>query len=286
VLDLIESRRSTIFIGVPAMYRKLIEAGAEGRDLSSVRVWMSGADAMPPDLALRFKSMGSLGRLPLIGAIGEAAFVEGYGMVEVGEVWPSRCRPPASPSVPANHSASGSPATTSGWSTNRVATSASVPPASSGSRAGCAPGYWNAPDATAEVLTPDGWLRTGDLVRSGPFGTVLFQGRRKQVIKSGGYSVYPREVESVLETHPDVLEAVVVGLRDDALGEVPAAAVRLRPGCDVQGAHTRRLVGGPPRALQGPAGGEGRRYPAPHRHRQGPARSGPGDVRLTAGCAR
>ena len=89
-------------------------------------------------------------------------------------------------------------------------------------------GYWGDPAATADALSDDGWLRTGDLVRSGLFGTVAFQGRSKHVIKSGGYSVYPLEIEADLEEHPDVLEAAVVGLDDDHLGEVPVAAVRLR----------------------------------------------------------
>jgi acyl-CoA synthetase (AMP-forming)/AMP-acid ligase II len=94
-------------------------------------------------------------------------------------------------------------------------------------------GYWGDAAATDAALTEDGWLRTGDLVRSGPFGTVLFHGRAKAVIKSGGYSVYPLEVEADLEEHPDVLEAAVVGLPDTKLGEVPVAAVRLRPGATV-----------------------------------------------------
>ena len=59
--------------------------------------------------------------------------------------------------------------------------------------------------------------------------SVAFEGRSKDVIKHGGYSVYALEVEQALEEHPDVLEAAVVGLPDDALGEVPAAVVRLRP---------------------------------------------------------
>jgi acyl-CoA synthetase (AMP-forming)/AMP-acid ligase II len=90
-------------------------------------------------------------------------------------------------------------------------------------------GYWGDADASSEALTEDGWLRTGDLVRSGPFGMVMFQGRAKAVIKSGGYSVYPVEVEADIEEHPDVLEAAVVGIPDAKLGEVPVAAVRLRP---------------------------------------------------------
>lgn len=79
-------------------------------------------------------------------------------------------------------------------------------------------------------MTTDGWLRTGDLARRGPFGTVLFVGRAKDVIKHGGYSVYANEVQATLEEHPDVLEAAVVGLPDDRVGERPAAVVRLADG--------------------------------------------------------
>ncbi|HYF44925.1 MAG TPA: AMP-binding protein, partial [Acidimicrobiales bacterium] len=84
VLDALESRKSSIFIGVPAMYRMMWEAGAADRDLSSVRAWISGADAMPPNLANDFKKLGAIARLPGLGTVGDALFVEGYGMVETG----------------------------------------------------------------------------------------------------------------------------------------------------------------------------------------------------------
>lgn len=64
----------------------------------------------------------------------------------------------------------------------------------------------------------------------GPLGTVRFVGRAKDVVKSGGYSVFAAEVERAVEEHPDVAEAAVVGVPDDRLGEVPAVAVRPRPG--------------------------------------------------------
>src|SRR5437764_6779808 len=84
-LDAIEERRATMFIGVPAMYRMMLEAGAEERDLRSVRLWASGADVMPEDLIRKFKKMGATVTLPIVGAsVGEAAFVDGYGMVELG----------------------------------------------------------------------------------------------------------------------------------------------------------------------------------------------------------
>jgi acyl-CoA synthetase (AMP-forming)/AMP-acid ligase II len=95
-------------------------------------------------------------------------------------------------------------------------------------------GYWASPEATAAAVTEDGWLRTGDLVRRGPFGTVLFAGRDKDVILHGGYTVYALEVQRVLEQHPAVLEAAVVGLPDERLGEVPAAAVRLVDGARLE----------------------------------------------------
>ena len=91
-------------------------------------------------------------------------------------------------------------------------------------------GYHGSEEATRRVLTPDGWLRTGDLARRGPFGLVTLAGRKKHVIKHGGYSVFAVEVETSLEEHPDVAEAAVVGLPDDRKGEVPVAVVRCAPG--------------------------------------------------------
>jgi long-chain acyl-CoA synthetase len=99
---------------------------------------------------------------------------------------------------------------------------------------GVTSGYWGDAAATGATITDDGWLRTGDLARKGLFGTVVFAGRQKDVIKSGGYSVYALEVERALEEHPDVLEAAVLGIPDDRLGEIPGAVVRLAQGTSVQ----------------------------------------------------
>ena len=79
------------------------------------------------------------------------------------------------------------------------------------------------------MLTDDGWLRTGDLARRGPLGSVLFAGRSKDVIKVGGYSVYALEVQQALEEHPAVAEAAVLGIPDERVGERVVAAVRLKP---------------------------------------------------------
>ena len=229
-LQIIEHRRCSAFIGVPAMYRTLFEAGAAEADLSSVRVWISGADVMPADLALKFKSFGASVTLPGIGAIGEAAFMEGYGMVEVGGNVATKLSPPMLPIGLGDSLGLSMP----GWRFKVADRSGrGVLPGQVGELRlkgpGVLKGYWGDAKASSEALTEDGWLRTGDLVRSGPFGTVMFQGRAKAVIKSGGYSVYPVEVEADIEEHPDVLEAAVVGIPHAKLGEVPVAAVRLRP---------------------------------------------------------
>lgn len=230
VLDAIETRRSTAFIGVPAMYRMLLEAGAQDRDLSSVRVWLSGADAMPPELAAKFKRMGATAKLPLVGSIGEAAFAEGYGMVESGGGVAAKFSPPGFGLGLGDGMGFALP----GYKFKVVDGGHEVDHGDVGELwvkgPGLLKGYHGDSEATAGALTPDGWLRTGDLARKGPMGLVFFAGRQKDVIKSGGYSVYAVEVEQALEEHPDVAEAAVVPLADDLKGELPVAAIRLRQG--------------------------------------------------------
>lgn len=238
VLDAIEQRRSSIFIGVPAMYRLMLEAGAEERDLTSVRVWGSGADVMPTDLAQRFKRMGATATLPIAGPIGEAIFAEGYGMVEVGGGVAAKLSPPLLNVGLGESVGIGLP----NYKFRVVDEDGEdVGPGSVGELwvkgPGVLKGYWNAPEATADAVTDDGWLRTGDLARKGPFGTLMFVGRAKDVIKHGGYSVYAKEVQETLEAHPSVLEAAVIGLPDERVGEVPAAVVRLREGANLEDLH-------------------------------------------------
>ncbi|HTN79001.1 MAG TPA: AMP-binding protein [Acidimicrobiales bacterium] len=221
VLDAIEQRRATIFMGVPAMYRLMAEAGAERRDLKSVRVWASGADVMPDDLARRFQKMGASATLPLVGSVGDALFVEGYGMVELG----------GGVALKVGSNLLAMP----GYRFKVVDDDGrEVSVGQVGelwvSGPGTLRGYYGDAKATADALTSDGWVRTGDLARRGLGNTVRFAGRKKDVIKHGGYSVYAVEVEAALTEHPDILEAAVVGLPDPRKGEVPVAAVRVRDG--------------------------------------------------------
>jgi long-chain acyl-CoA synthetase len=90
-------------------------------------------------------------------------------------------------------------------------------------------GYWGKPEATAEAI-PDGWFRTGDLATMDDEGYFTIVDRKKDMILRGGMNVYPREVEEVIYTHPDVVEVAVVGMPDDLMGEQVGAAVALREG--------------------------------------------------------
>jgi acyl-CoA synthetase (AMP-forming)/AMP-acid ligase II len=86
-------------------------------------------------------------------------------------------------------------------------------------------GYWNNPEATGEALSADGWFSTGDLAHKNPDGTYTIRGRVTEMYKSGGYNVYPREVENVIETFPGVVMAAVVFIEDPIWQEVGVAYV-------------------------------------------------------------
>jgi long-chain acyl-CoA synthetase len=181
--------------------------------------------------------MGATVTVPLLGAVGQAAFAEGYGMVEVGGGVAAKVSPPflGAGSGPFGEALGFA---LPGYDLRVVGEDgAEVPAGRVGELQVRGPGvlsaYWGDDDATAAVLTDDGWLRTGDLARKGRLGMLVFEGRSKHVIKHGGYSVYALEVEQCLEQHPLVLEASVIGLPDERLGEVPAAVVRLAGGASL-----------------------------------------------------
>ena len=165
VLDAIEQRRRMMFIGVPAMYRMMLDAGAEQRDLASVRLWSSGADALSDDIAARFQRKGAAFTVPLFHrSLGRATFIDGYGSVELGGGVALRVFAPFDLRI-------------SGWLRpvrgNRVRivddNGADVPKGEVGELLVRGPGVmrgYHAADAdTAKTLTADGWLHTGDLAR-------------------------------------------------------------------------------------------------------------------------
>lgn len=107
--------------------------------------------------------------------------------------------------------------------------------------------YLDRPDTTAAAFDADGWMHTGDLARRRPDGNLVLVARACEMYRSGGENVEPREVEQVLEAHPQVAVAAVVGIPDQLYGEVGAATVLPEPGASVSVndllAHARDHLG-------------------------------------------
>ena len=91
-------------------------------------------------------------------------------------------------------------------------------------------GYWDQPDRTAEVIDAEGWMHSGDLAAMDADGYLTITGRIKDMVIRGGENIYPREIEEFLYTHPDIVDAQVVGVPDAKYGEELMAWIRLRPG--------------------------------------------------------
>ena len=103
-------------------------------------------------------------------------------------------------------------------------------------------GYYRDPGATAAAVTPEGWLRTGDLGRRAADGNLFLVGRAKELIIRSGFNVYPPEVETALNAHPDVVQSAVVGRRVSGNEEV-VAFVEVMPGSTVDEAELKKFVG-------------------------------------------
>jgi acyl-CoA synthetase (AMP-forming)/AMP-acid ligase II len=227
-LVLVERFGVTAFAGVPAMFAKLVNSNPDPARLKSVRVWLSASDSLPDDIRERLRGFGALIRLPG-GRRVPPILLNGYGMVELGGLammgieWPllpgsgQLCFP-----VPPFRI--------------RVADENDRPvkPGVTGEcqirRRGLKPHYWKDKDDGNGLLTRDGWMRTGDLATRSRLGLIRLVGRVKDVIKSGGYSVYVRELEQAIRAHPAVAHAIAFGLPHKEKGEIPVAAVELQRG--------------------------------------------------------
>ena len=103
-------------------------------------------------------------------------------------------------------------------------------------------GYFDDPQATAETLTEDGWLHTGDIARMDSDGYLWIVDRKKELIKYKGFQVPPAELEGLLLEHDGVADCAVIGKSDDESGEIPKAFVVRRDGASVDGAELMRFV--------------------------------------------
>ncbi len=216
VLEVIARDRATTFAGVPTMYAALLHHPERSRfDVSALELCISGGAAMPVEVLRGFDD-----------AFG-AKILEGYGLSETTGMASfnlrDRERKPGSIGVPV------------GGTEMRVVDDEGrdVPRGEPGEIVMRGPfvmsGYWDRPDATEEVIR-HGWFHTGDVATVDEDGYFFIVDRKKDLIIRGGYNVYPREIEEVLYTHPAVLEAAVVGVPHESLGEEVGAAVVLKDG--------------------------------------------------------
>ncbi|GAB4433394.1 MAG: long-chain fatty acid--CoA ligase [Chloroflexi bacterium OHK40] len=218
VLNTIRRERPTIFPGVPPMYAALNEVpGVRHYGLGSLKGCLCGAAPLPVEVQEGFER------------ITRARLVEGYGLTEAGPathanpLWGKR-----------RAGTIGLPLPDTEAKIVDMATGAELPPGAVGELLVRGPqlmrGYWRRPHETAEALTPDGWLRTGDVARMTHDGYFQVIERKKEMIVAGPYNIYPRDVEELLYEHPKVIDAAVVGTPTPDGGTEIRAFVVLRPG--------------------------------------------------------
>lgn len=215
VARVIRRSRPSLIAGVPSLYDAMTRHGAlRGTDLSCIRAAFSGGDALPPPVKQRFDQV-------LADGGSEAKLLEGYGLTEnVTSVMVMPLHLERAGSV-------GIPLPDTLVTIRELDGDHELPPNQAGEICVSGPavmlGYLNDPVATAEALRrhDDGrvWLHTGDIGRRDDDGFFYFLGRRKRMIKSSGFNVFPSEVEQVLCTHPAVSEAHVLGVPDESRGE-------------------------------------------------------------------
>jgi long-chain acyl-CoA synthetase len=215
-LEIIQRDRVSLFEGVPTMYNAILHHPERDRfDTSSLALCVSGGSAMPVELLRGFED-----------AFG-CKVLEGYGLSESSPVASfnprDRERKPGSIGVPIRD-VEMKVVDDDGNEVPRGEIGEIVIRGHNVMK-----GYWNKPEATAETLR-HGWLHTGDMARIDEDGYFFIVDRKKDMIIRGGYNVYPREIEEVLYEHPDVVEAAVVGIAHDELGEEVGAAVTLKEG--------------------------------------------------------
>lgn len=236
LMDLIERDRVSVLAGPPNLFFRILEEmGVDGRDLSSLRVAICGAAAVPPELIRRL-----LDRVGFPGEhedgqcgsgrprVGLERMVNAYGLMEGTVVSMTRAEDP----VEVIAGSTGRPVP--GVSVRIVDDDGKdLPPGERGEILvggyGVMRGYWRDPERTAEAVGPDGWLRTGDVGVLDERGNVAIVDRKKEMFIVGGFNAYPAEIEALLLHHPGVAQAAVIGVPDARAGEAGWAYVVPRP---------------------------------------------------------
>ena len=232
-LEAIQNQRVTVFCGVPTMYSALLANPKLGKyDLTSIRVCISGASALPPQVQKKF--------MQITGGL----LAEGYGLTEAS---PVTHLSPVDPTMKTVRVGSiGLPIPdTDARIVDLETGKKTLAQGETGELAVKGPqvmkGYWHRPKETAVVMR-DGWLLTGDIAHMDKDGYFYITDRKKDLIKYKDYSVYPRELEDTLYEHPAVKLCAVIGKPDPATVEAPKAFIVLKEGTFVSAKEIMAFV--------------------------------------------
>lgn len=218
VLKGIQKLKPTVFPGAPSLYISLLQQKDIAKyDLSSINCCVSGSAPMPVEYMDQFAQRTG------------TEIAEGYGLTEASPVTHFNpiegVRKTGSIGLPFPD--------TDAKIVDMEVGGEPLPPGKRGELVVRGPqimkGYYNRPDATADVLR-NGWLYTGDIATMDEEGYFYIVDRKKDLIISGGYNIYPREIDEVLHAHPKIEEAVTVGIPHEARGEIVKAYVITAPG--------------------------------------------------------
>ncbi len=219
LIEAISKYKPTFAPLVPTMYIGMLQhPDIEKVDLTSIKGCFSGSAPLPVEVIREFEERTG------------AVIVEGYGLTETSPVthinpFATDMRKVGSIGIPIPDTECRIVDLNDGTT--------DVPVGESGELLIKGPqvmkGYWDRPDATAETLT-DGWLHTGDIARMDQDGYFYIVDRKKDMIISGGYNVYPRDIEEVYFEHPKVLEATAIGIPHPKRGEAVKVFIVLKPG--------------------------------------------------------
>jgi len=220
VLERIAPDRVSMLPGPPALYQTLLgRPDLADYDLSSLRLAVTGAAVIPVQLIERMRD-----------ELGFETVITGYGLTESTGIV-TMCRHDDAPETIARTSGRAIP----GVEVRIVGPDGgALPPETPGEvwvrGYNITAGYFEDPEATAAAITPEGWLKTGDVGVLDERGYIRITDRIKDMFIVGGFNAYPAEIESTLLDHPDVVHAAVVGAPDERLGEVGVAFVVLKEG--------------------------------------------------------
>jgi acyl-CoA synthetase (AMP-forming)/AMP-acid ligase II len=222
VLATVAAERITVLPGPPTLYQSILDHPRRAdHDLSSLRLAVTGAAVVPVELVQRMRSELSF-----------STVLTAYGLTEsTGTV--TMCRQGDDPETIAHTSGRAIPGLEVRVVDDKdVELARGVPGEIVVRGYTVVAGYFEDPEATAEAISPEGWLHTGDVGVMDDAGNVRITDRKKDMFIVGGFNAYPAEIEGALLRHPGVSQAAVIGVPDARMGEVGCAFVVPRPGTD------------------------------------------------------